>query len=374
MGKDVPLGKIFDTDPRPLQRGRRVPRALRGRRRGQEGRRHRQGPRGAQAAVGRARGRRDHVLRPAARPDPDHEARAGRRDHHAVRLPDLRVARPDQDGLPRAAQPDDPRRRARQHRDEPRRDDRARGAHRSTTRRPSSCSRAATRSGVFQLDGGPMRALLRSMRPGQLRGHLGRRSRCTGPGPMGANSHNEYADRKNGRKPVMPIHPELAEPLADILGDTYGLIIYQEQVMAIAQKVAGFSLGQADILRRAMGKKKKSELDKQYEGFAGGMKERGYSDGGGQDAVGHPAAVLRLRVQQGALGGVRPGLVLDGLPQGELPGRVHGRAAHVRQGRQGQDGDLPGRVPADGHQGAAAVRELLRRQLHPGRARTSASG
>ena len=60
---------------------------------------------------------------------------------------------------------------------------------------------------------------------------------------MGANAHNDYADRKNGRKPVVPIHPELAEPLADILGETYGLIVYQEQVMAIAQKVAGYSLG-----------------------------------------------------------------------------------------------------------------------------------
>src|SRR6185437_8577152 len=64
---------------------------------------------------------------------------------------------------------------------------------------------------------------------------------------------------------------------AEILGDTNGLIVYQEQVMAIAQKVAGFTLGQADILRRAMGKKKKSELDKQFEGFSAGMKERGFS-------------------------------------------------------------------------------------------------
>ncbi|HYP73532.1 MAG TPA: OB-fold nucleic acid binding domain-containing protein, partial [Microbacterium sp.] len=94
----------------------------------------------------------------------------------------------------------------------------------------------------------------------------------------GANSHTNYALRKNGLQPVTPIHPELEEPLKDILDISYGLIIYQEQVMAIAQKVAGFSLGQADILRRAMGKKKKSELDKQYEGFSGGMKERGFGD------------------------------------------------------------------------------------------------
>ncbi|HEY8302000.1 MAG TPA: DNA polymerase III subunit alpha, partial [Jatrophihabitans sp.] len=131
--------------------------------------------------------------------------------------------------------------------------------------------------GVFQLDGGPMRALLRSMRPDNFE-DISAVGALYRPGPMGANSHNEYADRKNNRKPVVPIHPELEEPLADILGDTYGLIVYQEQVMAIAQKVAGFSLGQADILRRAMGKKKKSELDKQFAGFAGGMKERGFSD------------------------------------------------------------------------------------------------
>ena len=182
--------------------------------------------------------------------------------------------------------------------------------------------------GVFQLDGGPMRALLRSMRPDNFE-DISAVGALYRPGPMGANSHNEYADRKNGRKPVMPIHPELAEALAETLGDTYGLIVYQEQVMAIAQHVAGYSLGAADLLRRAMGKKKKSELDAQFEKFSGGMKDRGYSAGRGQDAVGHPAAVLRLRLQQGALRRLRPGLLLDRLPQGQLPGRVHGRAAHL---------------------------------------------
>ncbi len=132
--------------------------------------------------------------------------------------------------------------------------------------------------GVFQLDGGPMRALLRSMRPDNFE-DISAVGALYRPGPMGANSHNEYADRKNDRKPVTPIHPELAEPLAEILGDTYGLIVYQEQVMAIAQKVAGYSLGAADLLRRAMGKKKKAELDAQYETFSAGMAERGYSAG-----------------------------------------------------------------------------------------------
>ena len=131
--------------------------------------------------------------------------------------------------------------------------------------------------GVFQLDGGPMRALLRSMRPDSFQ-DISAVGALYRPGPMGADSHNKYARRKNGREPVTPLHPELAEALEEVLGETYGLIVYQEQVMAIAQQLAGYSLGQADLLRRAMGKKKKAELDQQFESFSAGMRQRGYSD------------------------------------------------------------------------------------------------
>jgi DNA polymerase III subunit alpha len=131
--------------------------------------------------------------------------------------------------------------------------------------------------GIFQFDGGPMRALLRSMRPDNFE-DISAVGALYRPGPMGANAHNDYADRKNRRKPVVPIHRELAEPLADILGDTYGLIVYQEQVMAIAQKLAGYTPGKADLLRRAMGKKKKEILDKEFEPFAAGMRANGYSE------------------------------------------------------------------------------------------------
>jgi DNA polymerase-3 subunit alpha len=131
--------------------------------------------------------------------------------------------------------------------------------------------------GVFQLDGTQIRALLRSMVPDSFE-DISAVIALYRPGPMGANAHNDYADRKNNRKPATPIHPDLAEPLAEILGDTYGLIVYQEQVMAIAQKLANYSLGAADLLRRAMGKKKKSILDKEYVPFAAGMRANGYSD------------------------------------------------------------------------------------------------
>lgn len=132
--------------------------------------------------------------------------------------------------------------------------------------------------GVFQLDGGPMRQLLKLMQPDHFE-HISAVLALYRPGPMGANSHTNYALRKNGLQDVTPIHPELEEPLAEILDTTYGLIVYQEQVMAIAQKVAGYSLGEADILRRAMGKKKKEELDKQYATFHQGMLDNGYSEG-----------------------------------------------------------------------------------------------
>src|SRR3954471_23428059 len=131
--------------------------------------------------------------------------------------------------------------------------------------------------GVFQFDGGPMRSLLRAMRPDSFE-DISAVNALYRPGPMGEGSHIKYAERKNGRQQIEPLHPELADPLAEILDETYGVIVYQEQVMAIAQKVAGYTPGQADLLRRAMGKKKKSILDKERVPFADGMRERGYSD------------------------------------------------------------------------------------------------
>jgi DNA polymerase III subunit alpha len=132
--------------------------------------------------------------------------------------------------------------------------------------------------GIFQLEGGGMRSLLRLMQPTSF-ADISAVGALYRPGPMGANAHNDYADRKNGRQERVPIHPELAVPLAEILDETYGLLVYQEQVLAIAQKVAGYSLGQADLLRKAMGKKKKEILDKEYDRFNAGMTERGYSKG-----------------------------------------------------------------------------------------------
>jgi DNA polymerase-3 subunit alpha len=130
--------------------------------------------------------------------------------------------------------------------------------------------------GVFQFDGGPMRSLLRLMRPDGFE-DISAVGALYRPGPMGAGSHTKYALRKNGQEPITPIHPELAEPLDDVLGQTYGLIVYQEQVILIAQKLAGYTLGKADLLRKAMGKKKREVLDAEFVGFSAGMAANGYS-------------------------------------------------------------------------------------------------
>ncbi|USR80041.1 DNA polymerase III subunit alpha [Arcanobacterium pinnipediorum] len=131
--------------------------------------------------------------------------------------------------------------------------------------------------GIFQLDSPGMRQLLKQMKPDTF-GDISAVSALYRPGPMGANSHTNYALRKNGLQEKTPIHPELATALEDILGTTHGLIVFQEQVMRIAQKLAGFTLGQADILRKAMGKKKADVLQQQFKGFAQGMRDHGYSD------------------------------------------------------------------------------------------------
>ena len=373
MGKDVPLKEIFDPEHKRFGEGGEFRALYDGDNDVKTRRRHRHRHRGAQAPVGRARRRRDHVQRAAARRHPGDAAPGRRRDHHAVRLPDLREARPDQDGLPRAAQPDGPRRRADQHRVQPRREGRARGARADRRGDVRAAASAATPSASSSSTAARCGRCCAACSPDTFE-DISAVGALYRPGPMGADSHNKYARRKTGREPVEPLHPELAEALEEVLGETYGLIVYQEQVMAIAQKLAGYTLGQADLLRRAMGKKKKEELDKQFATFSAGMTERGFSIRRDQGAVGHPAAVLRLRVQQGPLRGLRPGVLLDRLPQGQLPGRVHGRAPHVGQGRQGQDGDLPQRVPPDEDPGAAARRQRVARPTSPRSATTSGSG
>ncbi|MDQ1510694.1 MAG: polymerase subunit alpha, partial [Actinomycetota bacterium] len=126
--------------------------------------------------------------------------------------------------------------------------------------------------GVFQLEGGPMRALLRSLIPSTFE-DVAAVIALYRPGPMAQNWHNEYADRKNGRKSVTFDHPDLEE----ILGPTYGLMIYQEQLMRASQKLAGYSLEEADNLRKATGKKIRELLVKERRKFVDGCLRNGHT-------------------------------------------------------------------------------------------------
>ncbi|MFJ2214491.1 DNA polymerase III subunit alpha [Streptomyces sp. NPDC101062] len=131
--------------------------------------------------------------------------------------------------------------------------------------------------GVFQLDGGGMRVLLRQMEPTRFE-DIAAVNALYRPGPMAANAHTNYAHRKTGRQEITPIHPELRDALEPILGNTFHLLVYQEQIMAIARELAGYTLGGADLLRRAMGKKKPDVLAAEWATFHRGMRANGFGE------------------------------------------------------------------------------------------------
>jgi DNA polymerase-3 subunit alpha len=127
--------------------------------------------------------------------------------------------------------------------------------------------------GVFQLESAPMRALMRSLAPTTF-DDVAALVALYRPGPMEANMHNDYADRKNGRSEIELIHEDAAE----ILADTYGLMIYQESMMRIAQRFAGYSLEEADNLRKACGKKIREKMAEEKVKFIAGCDRTGYGE------------------------------------------------------------------------------------------------
>lgn len=135
--------------------------------------------------------------------------------------------------------------------------------------------------GVFQFEGGPMRALMRNLGPDRFE-HLIALNALYRPGPLGAGMHLEYADRKNGKSVVEYPHPDLEA----VLGDTYGIMVFQEQVMQTAQLIAGFSMADADNLRKAMGKKIPSVMREQEERFIAGCVANGHPESLGRDLFG----------------------------------------------------------------------------------------
>jgi len=132
-------------------------------------------------------------------------------------------------------------------------------------------------AGVFQLEQPGMQSLVRSIAPTNF-DDIGALLALYRPGPMAANMHNEYADRKNGRKPVEYLHPDMEQ----LLGETHGLMIYQELIMRVAQHYAGFSLAEADDLRKACGKKDREVLAKYRQRLIDGCESNGFGGKLGQ--------------------------------------------------------------------------------------------
>ncbi len=206
--------------------------------------------------------------------------------------------------------------------------------------------------GIFQFESAGMRELLRKAKPERLDDLIALNALYR-PGPLKSGMVDDWVSRKQGRTEIKYELPQL-EP---ILSDTYGVIAYQEQVMRIAQALAGFSLGQADVLRKAMGKKDPEGDGQAARGLHGrGARQGGQREEGHQDL--RPDGVLRrVRLQQVALDRLRlPGLP-DRVPQGELPVALRGRAADHRVAEHRQAGDLHGRVPRAGRAGAGPRRQ-----------------
>ncbi len=126
-------------------------------------------------------------------------------------------------------------------------------------------------SGVFQFESSGMRDVLRRYKPSSIEG-LTALNALYRPGPIQGGMIDDFIDRKHGRKKIEYELPELKE----VLEETLGVIVYQEQVMQIANRLAGYSLGEADLLRRAMGKKIAEEMAAQRDRFVSGAKERGF--------------------------------------------------------------------------------------------------
>ena len=162
------------------------------------------------------------------------------------------------------------------------------------------------------------------------------------PGPM--DLIEEFVNRKHGRSPIAYEHPLMERHLQE----TYGIMVYQEQVMRLAADLAGLTLGEADILRKAMGKKDRELMAQQREKFIGGCKANKIDAAQGRADLGADRQVRRLRLQQESCRVLRARGVSDGVLESELPGRVHGRAAHVGNGQDGQDRPVRRGVPDHG--------------------------
>ena len=214
-------------------------------------------------------------------------------------------------------------------------------------------------TGVFQFESAGMKEALREIGPTEFEDLIAIVALYR-PGPM--QFIPTYARNKKDPASVVYDH----EALRPILEPTHGVTIYQEQYMAIARRVGGFSPAQADDLRKAISKKNKVLMASLKEPLMEGLAGQGRAAGGGQQDVVQLRGHRRLLVQQEPRRLLRDDQLPHRLAQGQLPGRVHGGPCQQRHEHQGQGAVLRQPVPRDGYRGAPAGRQHERRRVHRG--------
>ena len=215
-------------------------------------------------------------------------------------------------------------------------------------------------TGVFQLESGGMQALCRQLQVSTIDEIIALIALYR-PGPM--EWIPDYIRGKKDPATVKFPHPLLEE----VCHETYGVMVYQEQVMEAAKVIAGYTLGGADMLRRAMGKKDPVAMAR------GARQVRRRREAAAQHRRGrlrrdlrHPQQIRRLRLQQIALRRLRHPQLPDGLPEGEPPGAVHGRRAQLRAGQRGKGRPFHRRGARHGHPRARPRRQRVPREFHAG--------
>ena len=212
---------------------------------------------------------------------------------------------------------------------------------------------------IFQFESHGMRDILRRYQPTRLE-DLTALNALYRPGPIQGGMVDDFIARKHGKKKVTYDLPDLRE----ILEETYGVILYQEQVMQIANRLPGFSLGEADILRRAMGKKNHAEMAAQREKIPRRQRLAKSAGEKGRENIRPHGRIRGLRLQQVPLVRLRSAGLPDGLLQGALSRRIHGRAPDLRNRQHGKSGEVHQRVARHGNHGPSAGCEFERSGLH----------
>jgi DNA polymerase-3 subunit alpha len=208
------------------------------------------------------------------------------------------------------------------------------------TTRHLRAAQAGETTAVFQLESRGMKDLIKRLQPDCFEDIVALVALFR-PGPLQSGMVDDFIAASTARRRPDRLPAPRLEPM---LKPTYGVILYQEQVMQIAQVLAGYTLGGADLLRRAMGKKKPEEMAKQREIFVAGAPRAAWT-GAGRAHLRPDGEVRRLRLQQVALGGLRAAVLPDGLAQAHYPAALHGRRAVGRHGQHRQGRGADRRVP-----------------------------